>query len=51
MISDLVDQIDASGRPLIPVVERIVDQAITAHQSVVDRPGVDADAGQVRLRS
>jgi hypothetical protein len=31
MISDLVNKIDASRRPLIPIVERIVDQAIAVH--------------------
>src|SRR5215207_940189 len=49
MISDLVDQFDTFGSSLVAIVERIVDQAIAAHQSVIDRPGTDADAGQVRL--
>jgi hypothetical protein len=31
MISDLVNQIDASRHPLISIVERIVDQAIAVH--------------------
>ncbi len=51
MIGDLVDQSYASGGPLVPVVEWVVDQAVTAHQPVVDGPGVNANAGQVRLRS
>jgi hypothetical protein len=50
MIGDLVDQSYASGGPLVPVMERVVDQAVTAHQPIVNGPGVNADAGQVRLR-
>ena len=51
MISDLVDQCDASGSPLVPVVEWIVDQAVAAQQPIVDGPGVNADANQIRLRA
>ena len=51
MIGDLVHQLDASGGPLVPVVERVVDKRSPSQQPVVDGPGVDADAGQVRLRA
>src|SRR4029453_18113166 len=44
MISDLMNKIDASRGPPIPIVERIVDQAIAAHQAIVDSPRVDTDS-------
>jgi len=49
MIGNLVDKINASVGPLVPIVEGVVDQTVTIDQSVVDSPGVDADASQIRL--
>jgi hypothetical protein len=45
----LADRLDALRGALVPVVERRADDTVTAQQGVVDGPGVDADADQVRL--
>src|SRR5215203_4024854 len=49
MIRNGMDKVNAMRGAFIAVVERVVDQAVAAHQTVVDSPGVDPDAGKVRL--
>jgi hypothetical protein len=49
MIGDLVHQIYAERRPIVPVVEGIVDQAVATQQAIVDGPGVNAHGRQFWL--